>query len=180
MAWYDKYSSGQAGMWGPQYTPEQALGIRKMEFEQQMSERKTRDKYDRKSARKERRRTRKGVSLMHLRRKKAARRARARGPKPAPYLQRSPVGGGNRSRMYTPEGKPKKYSRVGMTGGAPYFQSIFGTGYSTPMMRGAPLGRYNAISTALAGGGGGGGRGRGGMNIPQMWIDRMLDQQRRN
>ena len=58
MAWYDKYVSGQAGMGGNQYTPEQAIGIRQMEFDQRMAERKATDKYERKMARKERIRNR--------------------------------------------------------------------------------------------------------------------------
>ena len=137
MAWYDKYASGQAGMGGTQYTPEEAVGIRRMEFAQQMDEQKEQDKYSRKMARKERRRTRKGVSLMHLRRKKAARQARARGPKPAPYYQQSPVGGGNRSKLYTWDGKPIRHSQVGMSG-APQFTSLASAGYRSPTQMGFP------------------------------------------
>lgn len=161
MAWYDKYTSGQSGMWGQQYTPEEAIGIRGMEFEQRMKERKAQDKYDRKNARRERRRNRRPVSLMHVRRRKAARAAR-RKPRRQYWKGQAAVGGRNRMRMYTPEGVPKKYSRTGMTGGAPYFQSIFGTGYATPMTQAMQQGRYNAITAGMAGGGRGGRGGRGG------------------
>lgn len=186
MAWYDKYTSGQSGAWGQQYTPEEALEIRRMEFAQRMAERKATDKYDRKQARRDRIRNRPRGSFKskkrrahwnwladleqrspqaaayyrHTRQRKGAqRRWKSAQRQNRGYRQRSPVGGRNRSRLYTPEGKPKKYSRTGMTGGAPNFQSIFGTGYSTPMSQAMRLGRYRAINQALVGGRRGGGGG---------------------
>lgn len=121
MAWYTKYMKQE----------EDEIKKRQKAFEQEMRELKERDKYGQKMARKERVRTRKGVSLMHLRRKKAARQSRARGPKPEPYYQRSPVGGGNRSKLYTWDGKPIRHSQVGMSG-APQFASLASAGYKSP------------------------------------------------
>lgn len=136
MAWYDKYTSGQASMMGGQrFTPEQALAIRKMEFEQQMEEQKERDKYIQKMERRERRRNRKSISKRMGPQKKRKR------PKPAPYIQRSPVGGGNRNKLYTWDGKPIRQQQVGMSG-APQFQNLAQMGYMHPARGDADIQKY--------------------------------------
>lgn len=161
MAWYDKYASGQASLGGTQYTPEEALEIRRMEFEQQMAERKATDKYDRKMARKERIRNRPRGSFKS-KRKRAHWNWLAdleqRSPQAAAYyrytqqrkgaqsrwkaaqkrrrrsrgLQRSAVAA---PRRYTHDGKPIRHTKVGMSG-APQFMNLSQAGYGTPSQMG--------------------------------------------
>lgn len=168
MAWYDKYTSGQASMMGGhRFTPEQALAIRKMEFEQQMKEQKERDKYIQKMERRERRRNRKPISKRMGPKKRAS--ARVKRPWKNTDAVAPPP-------MYTYDGKPIRHHQVGMSG-APQFQNLAQMGFQSPQQMGfgtrptptaAQQRRINARQDAITQG------------IPQMWMDRWADQQRKD
>ena len=131
MAWYDKYVSGEASIGPQRLTPEQAVAIRKKEFEQRLDEQKEWDKYQEKLARRERRRRRKPVSF---KRRKGQRRPDKR---KTPWVQRSPKGD-----VWQTLGRHKEHQvrpdiQVGMSG-APQFASLASMGYKSPTQMGFP------------------------------------------
>tara|TARA_R100000808_G_C2153787_1_gene164337 strand:+ start:142 stop:1281 length:1140 start_codon:yes stop_codon:yes gene_type:complete len=159
MAWYDKYVDGTAVMGGGGMSPQQALNIRRMEFKQQMKERKELDKYLRKQARKDRLFSRPKGSFKSKKKKAhwawladleqkspqvaayyahlEQQRRWSKKKKKRPYLQRSQAASPSNEARYTHDGKPILHSKVGMSG-APQFASLASMGYKSPAQMGFP------------------------------------------